>query len=211
MQYFQRLAGNDFGREESTIRDYYPRFNAVPAVHRRKEIADFRLNDGSSRSAQDCTEKTASIHALSIDPTVLPATTKDVLEQLFQVQGALLVTEQVPIHTDHLIHAGMYVRTITLPPETVLMGALVKIPTVVTTVGEAKVFVGEWIDVQGYSVLPAKAHRKQIFVAVSALIVSMTFPTTAHTVEEAEREFTDEHELLLSHRQDLNSVRITGE
>src|SRR6185503_4477287 len=115
------------------------------------------------------------------------------LAKLFDVQGALLVTEQVPIHTDHLIHAGMYVRTITLPPGTVLMGALVKIPTIVTTVGEAKVFVGEWIDVHGYSVLPARAHRKQIFVAVSALIVSMTFPTAARTVEEAEREFTDEH------------------
>lgn len=128
------------------------------------------------------------------------------------MQGALLATEQVDIPTDHVIHGGMYLRTITMPPGTVLMGALVKIPTTVITVGAAKVYVGGvWREVTGYNVLPARARRKQIFVSIGALIVTMMFPTKARTVEEAEREFTDEHELLLSHRQDLNSVRITGE
>ena len=82
----------------------------------------------------------------------------------------------------------------------------------VITVGSASVLVGkEWMDVEGYRVLPASANRKQAFRSRGAFIITMLFPTDAKTVEEAEREFTDEFELLLSHRQDLNTVTITGE
>lgn len=142
----------------------------------------------------------------------LPATPDDTLKKLLAAQKVLLTTEQVPIPTDHVLHAGMYSRTVTMPQGVVLMGALVRVPTVVITVGAAKVYVGgEWQEVKGYNVLPAKAHRKQIFVSQSALIVTMLFPTQAKTVEEAEREFTEEADLLLSRRQECNTVRITGD
>jgi hypothetical protein len=72
--------------------------------------------------------------------------------------------------------------------------------------------VGEdWADVDGYGVLPAQAGRKQIFVSKGPFIITMLFPTTAKTVEEAEEHFTDETHLLLSRKQDLNTVTITGE
>jgi hypothetical protein len=105
----------------------------------------------------------------------------------------------------------MYFRTITLAPTQYVMGALMKVPTVVTVIGTAKVYTGEWSEVRGYAVIPARAGRKQIFVALSAVIVTMAFPTNAKTVAQAEAEFTEEHELLLSRSQDMNTVRITGE
>ena len=48
---------------------------------------------------------------------------------------------------------------------------------------------------------------KQIFISKTPVIITMTFPTSAKTIEEAEREFTDEHELLLSRRQDFEQDR----
>lgn len=120
----------------------------------------------------------------------------------------MMALEQVPIKTDHVLHAGMYSRTITMPPGTPLVGALIKIPTIVITVGDGWVYVnGEWKEVKGYNVIPGSKGRKQAFYSTGALIITMIFPTCAKTVEEAEREFTDEHELLLSRRQpEMNEV-----
>ncbi len=121
--------------------------------------------------------------------------------------------EECAILTEHVLHAGMYSRTITMQPNTVLVGALIKVPTIVITVGHAKVLVGkDWADVDGYRVLPAQAGRKQLFVSIGPLIITMIFPTSAKTASEAEAEFTDECELLLSRRYpDLNTVINTGE
>jgi hypothetical protein len=112
---------------------------------------------------------------------------------------------------EHDFIAGMYARTLTMPPWTWLMGAHMKCPTMVITVGTGCALVGrEWEMFGGYRRLEGSAGRKQIFASLDGpLIITMLFPTTATTVEDAEREFTDEHELLLSHRQDVNT--ITGE
>lgn len=144
--------------------------------------------------------------------SALPATAPDVLEKIIAAQGKCLEREQIAIKTDHVIHAGMYARTITMPPDVALIGTLIKIPTIVITVGSAKVLIGEeWADIDGYQVLPARAGRKQIFVSRGPFVITMIFPTSAKTVEEAESEFTDETDLLLSRKQDLNTVTITGE
>jgi hypothetical protein len=148
----------------------------------------------------------------SIPVTVLPPTQPEIIQKLCKVQMAEMGKEQIPIFTEHLIHAGMYSRTITLPPDVRLTGALIKIPTMVIVVGCASVLVGnEKVEIEGYAVLPGSAGRKQVFESKGPLIITMLFPTQAKTVEEAEAEFTDEHELLLSRRQELNSVVITGE
>lgn len=119
---------------------------------------------------------------------------------------------QVPIRTEHVIHAGMYSRTVFLPAGTAITGVLVKIPTLLIIQGDAVVYVGGGaIRITGYAVLPADAGRKQAFIAKSDVHLTMIFPTNAKTVEAAEREFTDEYELLASHRDDLNEIVVTGE
>jgi hypothetical protein len=150
--------------------------------------------------------------SLAVQVPALPPTAPDVVYKLRDVQMVEMEKKQVPIYTEHLLHAGMYSRTITMPPNVKLIGAFIKIPTLVTVVGTARVLVGkEWVEVDGYAVLPASAGRKQIFVSKTAVIISMAFPTKVQTIEQAEREFTDEAEILLSRRQDLNKVTITGE
>lgn len=128
--------------------------------------------------------------------------------QAFQEFHATL--PQIEIVTEHILHGGVYTRTIRLAPETVLVGALVKIPTTLLILGETKVFTGDgWIHLGGFHVIPARAGRKQIFVTIAETTITMIFRTDAETVEAAEEEFTSEHEALMS-RTNENTVTTTG-
>ena len=118
---------------------------------------------------------------------------------------------QKAIATKHLFHAGTYARTITIARNTMLTGALIKRATVVILSGDVIVYLGdESIRLQGYNVLPASAGRKQAYLALADTTITMLFATNAKTVEEAEQEFTDEYDSLLSHSCE-NEVVITGE
>lgn len=134
------------------------------------------------------------------------------LERVCRAGERIREQKQCEVFTEHVIHAGMYSRTITMPPGRILEGVFVKVPTLVITVGNGAVLAGERFEpVRGYQVRPASAKRKQLFISEGPLIITMIFPTRAKTVAEAEAEFTDDCELLLSRHQDANSVVITGE
>lgn len=142
----------------------------------------------------------------------LPLMSGELLASLRDTQNKLLKFPQIDIQTEHVIHGGMYTRTIRLGPGVVLMGALVKIPTMLVVSGRTKVFTGEsWIELDGYHVIPARAGRKQIFVTQEDTNITMTFRTDAKTVEQAEEEFTDEAEALMSKQSDKDTVTVTGE
>lgn len=121
---------------------------------------------------------------------------------------------QVAIHTQHVLHAGMYARTITIPGGVMVTGAIIKRATTLVVSGDVLMSRGddEGQRITGTAVIPAGAGRKQVFAAYADTTVTMIFPTGAKTVEEAETEFTDEADMLLSHRDpQTNSVIITGE
>ena len=133
---------------------------------------------------------------------------EDVLPFLEKANGVL---PQVPITTYHLIHAGLYARTITIPAGVLLTGALIKRSTLVILNGDVTVANGDKSErLIGYNVLPASAHRKQGFFAHADTQITMLFATSARDVQSAEEEFTDEAHRLFS-RHGENVVNITGE
>lgn len=148
----------------------------------------------------------------------LPATTPDALAKICELEEYLLTQQQLDIETWHVLHAGVYSRTIRIPgpPEpgkaTALTGALIKVPTTLAICGHCAVLIGdaEEVLVDGYHVLAAAANRKQAFIAFADTWLTMSFKTNARTVEEAEQEFTDDHARLMS-RRGVNHVTITGE
>ncbi len=147
----------------------------------------------------------------SVVTMALPKMDEGSISTVKTFQEATLQTPQLPMLTKHLLHAGMYHRTVKLQKDEYLTGALIRIATAVTISGDVEVFTGlEWVRYTGYHVIPASAHRKQIFVAHSDTYVTMAFVTSAKTVEAAEEEFTEEAALLLS-RYNENEVIITGE
>lgn len=142
----------------------------------------------------------------------IAAASADSLVKLRAAESALSQTPQLDISTEHVLHAGMYARTVRLAPGVIITGALIKISTLLVFNGHADVLIGdEWAEVNGYGVIVALAGRKQVFVTRSQVELTMIFPTQAKTVEEAEAEFTDEVDRLMSRRSTRDVVVITGE
>ena len=129
-----------------------------------------------------------------------------------RIIDTLKALPQVPIATHHVLHAGVYSRTICIPAGTALAGAMIKVPTTLVVHGHASVLIGDGEErvLDGYHVLAASAGRKQAYIAHADTHITMSFRTQARTVEEAEREFTDEADQLMS-RSGENVVVITGD
>ncbi|MBS0323587.1 MAG: hypothetical protein JSR19_07015 [Proteobacteria bacterium] len=148
---------------------------------------------------------------LTVAAPSIPATPPAALDAVYRFEEALGSLPQIDMPTQHVIHAGLYARTITVPAGCAITGALIKRTTLLVINGDATVFTGQGnARLKGYNVLPASAGRKQAFLAHEDTHITMIFPTCATSVEEAEREFTDEHDLLMSHA-NVNDVIITGE
>lgn len=161
------------------------------------------------------------MNALALPAMVLPATRPEVLDAIYALETISLERcEQLGVATEHLLHAGMYVRTLRIPWNeridreggVVLTGALVKPATVLVICGPTQVLDGDgrWCELDGYNVMAGSAGRKQVFWTRGPVVMTMMFPTTAQTVEQAEAEFTDDCERLSSRHSEHNTVRITG-
>lgn len=131
----------------------------------------------------------------------IPAMTSSAIDKARAFEAENAQRPQVDLPVDHVLHAGLYARTVKLPPDGVMTGALIRIATLLIVRGDVVAYLGGGaIRLQGYHVLPAEAGRKQVFVAVKETHLTMIFPTAAKTVAEAEAEFTDEAHLLQSRR-----------
>jgi hypothetical protein len=136
---------------------------------------------------------------------------REAIERVRALEAQVLALPQTEIATRHVIHGGMYARTIRVPAGVLLTGAEIKIATVLVIHGHSLVTLGEQtVELVGHNVLPASAGRKQAFLALADTDLTMVFPTSARTVEEAENQFTDEADQLFS-RHGENVVIITGE
>lgn len=151
--------------------------------------------------------------ALAVAENRIMAMSPAAIDKARRLESKLMEFTQVVIPTDHVIHAGMYARTIRIPAGVVLTGALIKIATLLIVSGHVTVFVdGDTIELHGYRVIPACAGRKQVFLAHADTDLTMVFPSSAQSVDEAEHQFTDEAHLLFSRQNDgMDRVTITGE
>lgn len=133
----------------------------------------------------------------------LPACSKHDLALMDKVIDEVKKLPPIDIAINQLFHAGLYVRTCFVPEGSVIVGALIKVPTVVTISGHCKATVGsKTVEVDGYVVLKADAGRRQAFVALEDTYITMSFSTKAKTFAEAEREFTDEYKLLTTYKEE---------
>lgn len=135
------------------------------------------------------------------------------IEKVRLVQNAMLKLPQVDLPVHHILHGGMYSRSLVIPAGVAIAGAFIQVPTTLVVSGNVTVYANDQAyEIDGYQVLVASASRKQVFVAHADTNMTMTFATDAKTVEDAENEFTSEPELLASRRhEDLNTTIITGE
>ena len=144
---------------------------------------------------------TKPMEAIATTGVMLSANSPETLQAARNLQHLVESVEQVQAETEHCLHAGMYSRTIRVPAGMVGVGVRVKVPTLLVVCGDVQLLVGdEWMEICGYAVLQGCAGRKQVFCTRSDVVMTMVFPTQAQSVDEAEREFTDEYETLMTRR-----------
>jgi hypothetical protein len=155
----------------------------------------------------------ADMSNLAVADSRIPAMSDQSINLVRQFEEFVLTLPQQAVETHHVIHGGMYARTMMMPANTVLTGALCNVPSILIINGSVRVTIGdEAVYLHGHHVLAASKHRKQAFHAIEDTWLTMLFATDAQTVEEAEDEFTDEANRLLSRSPSAkNSIIITGE
>ena len=123
--------------------------------------------------------------------------TDSMIQRVRRLEKVVGQYPQVKIPVEHVLHGGMYVRTVHIPAGVMITGALIESPTTLVLNGHAMIHTGDqWIEREGYHVIPAAAGRKQIIIALTEVNLTMFFPTEAKTVKDAEEQFTTEAELL---------------
>ncbi len=127
----------------------------------------------------------------------VPQMSPEMMEKVRQVENIAKRYPQLKIPVKHYIHAGVYVRTVAIPAGVMITGAHIIVDTNLVIEGHALVHTGEqWVECIGYRVIPAAANRKQIFVAITDINLTMFFATDAENVKDAEERFTSEFSLL---------------
>lgn len=152
--------------------------------------------------------------SLTIAENRIPAMTDQAIEKQRRFEAALREMPQFCLATEHVLHGGMYARTIRIPAGVALAGVFIVVPTMLVFDGCASVNVGngESAMLRGRHVLAASSNRRQAFLAHEDSTLTMIFATMAHTVDEAEDQFTSEAHLLASREPGaLNRIVITGE
>lgn len=152
----------------------------------------------------------AVAHAQSV---ALTPASPGMLARLALIHERTLAFPQAEITTAHLLHGGMYTRTIRLDPQTIMNGSLIRKATVLIVQGSCAVLAGdEVLELAGYNVLPGCAGRKQTFVTRGPVEMTMIFPTQAQTVAEAEDEIFAEADQLISRKDgSRDQITITGQ
>lgn len=116
-----------------------------------------------------------------------------------------------PFDTEHMLHEGMYARTVRLPPG-LWTGAQVNRGTIFIIQGDAIIYTGEDepLSVTGYTVLRGSPGRKQAVLALTDITVTAVAVCDAATEAEAELDMTDEPAVLV-HRADKQLLESAGE
>lgn len=146
-------------------------------------------------------------------PAALACPSPETLAKISEVERRIRERPQIEIQTEHVMHGGIYARTVRLAAGMAIVGVQIKVPTVLIVNGDVLVVVGEeWKRMTGYHVLTGSVGRKGVFVALKPTELTMICASNAKTVEQAEADFTDETESLLSRRQvGSDVVTVTGE
>jgi hypothetical protein len=143
----------------------------------------------------------------------IPSMKRHALEKVAEFVTAARKMPQVPFVTEHVIHGGMYARTVRVPAHTMLAGVLIKVPTILIVDGDIVMYTGEEvIRHTGYNVFPASASRQAAFLMLSEVRMTMMLATSLSSVRDIEKSFTDDYEMLPSlENASAHRIVITGE
>src|SRR5216684_8484560 len=132
-----------------------------------------------------CSAKRWCMTELIVAHTAIPAMGPAAVSKVRALEAIARKLPQVPLETHHILHGGLYARTIRIPAGVTITGALIKVATVLIVRGDVLIYVGdeEPLRLEGYNVLPASAGRKQAFATLADTHITMICSTEVRTVE----------------------------
>lgn len=140
-------------------------------------------------------------------PTVLDASMPSP-EKVRELESLLVQLPQVDLQTTHVIHGGLYARTILIPAGTMLTGAQTARDNVCIVCGDIEVTTDEGVQrLTGFHVLPAKAGAKRAGVTHADTWWTTVFRTDGQTVTECEDDVAAETDGLQTRNPRLASGR----
>ena len=87
---------------------------------------------------------------LVVHKAAIPAMTDDAIAKVYALEEELAQLPQEVFENHHVLHGGMYARTVLLKAGVTATGALIQVPTVLIVCGHATVYIdGEPHDLQG--------------------------------------------------------------
>ena len=146
-------------------------------------------------------------------PIALTPPSPSMLARLDQASDFIRQFPQTEVVTEHLLHGGMYARTIRRGPGVVAVGSLILRSTILIINGNFSILIdGKRTDLTGYNVLAGLSGRKSFSLTHGPVEMTMIFATQAATVEEAENEIFAEADQLCSRRNgSQDQIMITGQ
>jgi hypothetical protein len=122
-------------------------------------------------------------------------------EAVRELELFTLAMPQVEIKTEHLVHGGMYARTIFIPAGTLLTGAMMNVDNICVMSGDISVTTDEGtVRMTGFHIVPASAGFKRAGFAHADTYWTTLMPTDKTDVSEIEDEMTDESDMLQTRR-----------
>lgn len=132
------------------------------------------------------------------DELTLPSTN----DAVAALSDMLLTLPQTDLGTKHLVHAGMYARTIFIPTGTVLTGAMTSADNICVVHGDITVTTDDGAQrLTGFNVLPATAGKRRAGVAHADTWWCTLWPTALTNAREIEDSLTPEADKLQSRRE----------
>jgi hypothetical protein len=122
-------------------------------------------------------------------------------ESVRQLEDHLIGLPQVDLGTSHVVHGGMYARTVLIPAGTTMTGAMTNADNICVVCGDITVTTDDGpMRLVGFHVLPAKAGAKRVGVAHADTYWTALFVTDKADIQDIEAQLTDESERLLTRR-----------
>lgn len=84
------------------------------------------------------------------------STSESVKAELYALQREYAHLPQVEMPVHHVLHGGMYARTIEVPAGTLVIGVHVIVPTIVIIDGRGMTAGGDSVELDGYYVLAGR-------------------------------------------------------
>lgn len=122
-------------------------------------------------------------------------------EKVAALEQQLLQMPQARLATTHVVHGGMYARTIYIPAGTILTGALLAHDNICVVMGDIIVTTDQGLrHIVGHNILPARKGFKRAGIAISGTWWTTILATELQDIQEIEDWMTAEAPMLQTRR-----------